>query len=113
VGVCTSRLSVAAKHDVKVCIFACRAAYSSPDHRLAHAACACYDNDDEVQYSSAEAGSAGVPESWAAVQPMRRRLNYLVSSPTQERKVPLAVQKYMSKAAGTPPSTWHVKWSVQ
>ncbi|DBB00448.1 TPA: hypothetical protein ACH3X3_002163 [Trebouxia sp. C0006] len=83
-----------------------RAAYSSPDHRLAHAACACYDNDEEVQYSSAEAGGAGVPESWAAVQPMRRRLNYLVSSPTQERKTPLAVQKYMNKAADRPQEWW-------
>ncbi|KAL0033616.1 hypothetical protein WJX79_007938 [Trebouxia sp. C0005] len=60
-----------------------RAAYSSPDHRLAHAACACYDNDDVVQ-----------------------RLNYLVPSPMQERKIPLAVQKYMNTAADRPQEWW-------
>jgi len=38
---------------------------------------------------------------------MRRRLNYLVSSPVQERKIPLAVQKYMNKAAGKWPCTRH------
>ena len=78
----------------------CRAAYSCPDHRLAHAACPCYENDDEAQYTTAEAGTTGASRSWTAVQPMRRRLSYLVPSPSQERKIPLAVQKYMHSAAG-------------
>ena len=78
---------------------------------MAHAACACYENDDELQYSTAEAGSAQAAGSWSAGQPMRRRLNYLVPTSIQDRSIPLAVQKYMHKAAGVYSSCTCFVWS--
>ena len=72
---------------------------SCPDHRLAHAACPCYDQDDELQRIEAELGSGQTSDSWTAVPAMRQRLNYLVPNPL-DRNIPLSVQKYMHKSAG-------------
>ena len=76
---------------------ACRMASPCPDHSLAHAACPCYDQDDEFQYNGGDAQSA---ESWTAMTPPKKRLSYLVPNPSPDRHVSLSVQKYMHKTTG-------------
>lgn len=78
----------------------CRVASPCPDHSLAHAACPCYDQDDEFQYSGGDRGDAQTAEPWTAVSLTRRRLNYLVPNPSPDRQIPLSVQKYMHRTNG-------------
>ncbi|KAL3147491.1 hypothetical protein ABBQ38_014547 [Trebouxia sp. C0009 RCD-2024] len=67
-------------------------------HNLAHAACLCYEQDDEFQYSGAGQRDAQTP------QPMRKRLNYLLPGASTDRHIPLSVQKYMHKTSGISPA---------
>ena len=90
----------------------CRVSSSCPDHRLAHAACPCYEQDDESQYTDVKAGHGQTADSWSAVPPMRRRLNYLVPSPNADRSIPLSVQKYMHKSSGMLVDRRHTVLSV-
>ena len=78
----------------------CRGASPGPDHSLAHAACPCYDQDDEFQYNGGDRGDAQRAELWTAVSPTRRRLNYLMPNPSPDRRISLSVQKYMHRTNG-------------
>lgn len=80
-------VAMANKEGQQTCL-TCRTA--SP-HSLAHAACVCYEQDGDFQYSGADAQTAG---------PVKRRLNYLSPDTSTDRHIPLSVQKYMHGASG-------------